>query len=56
MENQKPIIPVRKMKGDGLIDFYDCRECGRRWKSNAKKIGHTKQACDARHKKVYGWV
>jgi hypothetical protein len=42
MKTQKPIIPVRKMKGDGLIDFYDCRECGRRWKSTDKKIGHVR--------------
>ena len=50
------IVEVRKMKGDGDFDFYDCRECGRRWKSTAKKIGHTKQACNAYRKRVYGWV
>ena len=38
------IIRVRKMKGSGLIDFYDCVECGRRWKSTDKKIGHKRCA------------
>ncbi len=42
MKSQKPIIPVRKMKGDGHFDFYDCRQCGRRWKSTDKKIGHVR--------------
>jgi hypothetical protein len=46
---------VRKMKGDGLIDFYDCVNCGRRWKSNSKKIGHSVAACKRYQKKVYGY-
>jgi hypothetical protein len=45
------IVPVRKMKGDGHFDFYDCRECGRRWKSSAKKIGHVADSCKAYQKK-----
>ena len=56
MKSEKVIVPVRKMKGDDLIDFYDCRECGKRWKSTDKKIGHTTIACKRYHKKVYGWV
>lgn len=49
------IVEVRKMKGDGLIDFYDCRECGKRWKQTDKVIGHTALACKRYYKKVYGW-
>jgi hypothetical protein len=50
------IVEVRKLKGAGHHDFYDCRRCGRRWKSTAKSIGHSKEACDRYHKRVYGWV
>lgn len=49
------MVEVRKMKGEE-VDFYDCRGCGKRWKSTAKSIGHSKQACDRYHKKTYGWV
>jgi hypothetical protein len=49
------LVPTRKMKGEE-IDFYDCRECGKRWKQTDKKIGHTALACKRYHKKVYGWV
>ena len=31
---------VRKLKGDDWYDYYECRECGKRWKSYYKKIGH----------------
>lgn len=49
-------VEVRKLKGDGKYDYYDCRGCGRRWTSNAKNIGHSKDACNRYHKRVFGWV
>ena len=49
------IIEVRKYKGEEH-DWYACRECGKKWKSTDKKIGHSALACKRYHKQVYGWV
>jgi uncharacterized Zn finger protein len=35
------MIPTYKIKGEEH-DFYQCRECGKVWKSYYKKIGHKK--------------
>ena len=35
-------IPVRKHKGNDWYDWYACTECGKKWKSYFKKIGHNK--------------
>jgi hypothetical protein len=53
-KKSKPIIGTRKMKGDGPIDFYDCRNCGKRWKQTDKRIGHTEVGC-ARYAKWLWW-
>ena len=44
-----------KVKGEEH-DWYVCRECDKKWRSDSKKIGHTALACKRYHKKVYGWV
>ena len=43
-------VEVRKHKGEEY-DIYACRECGRVWKSSAKRIGHKKSSCDAYYRK-----
>ena len=47
-------VEVRKLKGEEY-DWYECRECGKRWRQDAKKIGHTALACKRYHKAVYGF-
>lgn len=34
------MIPVIKVKSETWYDYYQCRGCGRVWKSYYKKIGH----------------
>lgn len=36
------MIPTRKIKTDREYDLYQCRECGKTWKSYFKRIGHKK--------------
>ncbi len=49
------IVDVRKHKGEEH-DWYACRECGKKWRSDSKKIGHTTLACKRYQKAVYGFV
>ena len=49
------IVEVRKHKGEEY-DWYSCRECGKKWRSDSRKIGHTVLACKRYQKAVYGFV